>query len=41
MVLDKDEVQNAQEKGTMLEKRGTVLCFLPGRNRFVVWLLSS
>ena len=32
MVLDKDEVQSAQAAGPMLEKRGTVLCFLPGNN---------
>lgn len=30
MVLDKDEVQNAHAPGPTLEKRGTVLCFLPG-----------
>lgn len=32
MVLDKDEVQSAKAAGPMTEKRGTVLCFLPGKN---------
>ena len=32
MVLDKDEVQSAKASGPMTEKRGTVLCFLPGKN---------